>query len=53
MCKETDSKKPKKLSVVVWPCCFKRLFYGIYSFTISICDIISQFNDGANWEATT
>ena len=47
MCEETDSKL-KKLSIVVWSCCFKKLFCGIYSFTTSICDTMSEFNDDTN-----
>ena len=52
MCEETDFEI-KKLSIVVWSCCSKRLFCGIYSFPISICDTMSQFNDGKNWAYTT
>ena len=28
--------------------CWKRLFYGMYFFMISICDAESEFNDGTN-----
>lgn len=49
MCDETKSKieNLNKLNMVVWPCCSKRLFCGIHCSTVSICDPISQFNDGA------
>ena len=36
--------------VVLFQKCF---FCGIYSFTISTCDTMSQFYDGTNWAGTT
>ena len=46
---ETDSKSKcvNKLNTIEWSCCSKRLFCGIHFFMISICDAVSQFNDGA------
>ena len=29
---------------------FEKLLCDIHCFTISICDSVSQFNDGANWQ---
>ena len=35
------------LNGVVWSRCPKRLYCGAHRFTISVCDGITQFNDGA------
>ena len=37
----------ESLNGLVWSRCPKRLFCGIHRFTISVCDSISQFNNGA------
>ena len=29
----------KKLSIVAWSCCSKRLLCGVHGFMISICDL--------------
>lgn len=39
------SQKKPQLNKWLW--CLKRLFCGIYCFRISICNTVSQFNDGA------
>ena len=37
----------ESLNNLVWSRCLKRLFYGIHRYTISVCDGVSHFNDGA------
>ena len=44
----TQTKKIWEIIIVVCSCYSKGLLYGIHCITISICDSVSQFNDGAN-----
>ena len=43
-----EIKKLNKCKTAVSPCCSKSFLWGIHCFKISICDSMSQFNDGAN-----
>ena len=43
----TQNQKLDELKIVVWPCYPKSLLCGIHFFTISICNSMPQFNDGA------
>lgn len=38
----------ESINSVVWSRCPKRLFCGLHRYTISVCDAVSQFNDGSN-----
>ena len=40
-------KDKQRMNIVVWSYCSKRLLCGIHCFTISICDSVDKFNDGA------
>ena len=42
-----QNQELNKLNIVVWSCYSKRLLCGIHFFTISICNYVPQFNDGA------
>ena len=46
----TQNKKNNKLNIAIWSRFSKRLLGGIHCFTISICDFVYEFNDGANYQ---
>ena len=46
MCDKTDLLVLCKIRLA-WSCCSKRLFCVIHCFIISLCDDVSQFNNGA------
>ena len=48
--KLTQNKKLNKLKIlVVWSCSSKTFLCFIHYFMISICDSVSQLNDGPNY----
>ena len=43
--KAVEKRLKKRMNIVVWSGCSKILLNGIYCFTMSVCDSVSQFND--------